>query len=151
MMSASNSNDDIHTQLGEIKGKLEGIDENVYELKKDIRGNGQKGILERLTRTEEGLAALVEATNTTNNNSVEDRKATTLAINELTKSVANLQSLMTTHVSDKKSHTLYMFLTKTNMAISVGVFVFLHSIFPPLTLQGIANMVLQFLGLPVIK
>jgi hypothetical protein len=146
MMSASNS-DDIHTQLGEINGKLEAL----YDLKKAINGNGQKGILERLTRTEEGLAALVEATTNTNNNSVEDRKATTLAINELTKSVCTLQSMMTTHVSDKKSHTLLMFLNKRDMAIGLGVFIILNSLFQPLTLQGIADLIVQVFGLPVIK
>jgi hypothetical protein len=147
----SGNSEDIHTQLGEIKGKLEGIDENVYELKKDIRGNGQKGILERLTRTEEGLAALVEATSTTNNNSVEDRKATTQAINELTKSVASLQLMMTGHVSDKKSHSIFMFLNKRDMAIGLGVFIILNSLFQPLTLEGIASLITQIFGLPVIK
>jgi hypothetical protein len=146
MMSASNS-DDIHTQLGEINGKLEAL----YDLKKAINGNGQKGILERLTRTEEGLAALVEATTNTNNNSVEDRKATTLAINELTKSVCTLQSMMTTHVSDKKSHTLLMFLNKRDLAIGLGVFIILNSLFQPLTLEGIASLITQIFGLPVIK
>jgi hypothetical protein len=138
-MSANNSNDDIHTQLGEINGKLE----TLYDLKKAINGNGQKGILERLTRTEEGLAALVEATTNTNNNS--------LAINELTKSVCTLQSMMTTHVSDKKSHTLLMFLNKRDMAIGLGVFIILNSLFQPLTLQGIADLIVQVFGLPVIK
>jgi hypothetical protein len=152
-MSANNSNTDgdIHTQLGEIKGQLKGIDENVYELKKDIRGNGQKGILERLTRTEESLASLVEATNISNSNEVEERKVTTQAISDLTKSIADLQIILTTHVSDKKNHSILMFLNRKDVAIGVGTFVFLHSIFPPLTLQGIANMILQGLGLPVIK
>jgi hypothetical protein len=143
----SGNSEDIHTQLGEINGKLE----TLYDLKKAINGNGQKGILERLTRTEEGLAALVEATSTTNNNSVEDRKATTQAINELTKSVCTLQSMMTTHIGDKKSHSIFMFLNKRDMAIGIGVFIILNSLFQPLTLQGIASMVAQFFGLPVIK
>jgi archaellum component FlaC len=148
------NNDDIHTQLGEINGKLEAL----YDLKKAINGNGQKGILERLTRTEESLAAFIEATTTTSSNSAEERKATIQAIKDLTENVNSLRDIVAdtakdqeNHVKDQNVHSLKMFLSKQNIIIVILSFIIMHTIVPPLNLNqlgvAIGAAIMKLVGL----
>lgn len=136
-------------ELQEIVNKLAGVDglkESINQLNKFLLGNGQKGILDRMTMNEEHIATLTENINRVNMSREESTEKLFATVEELTQSVEELKDIVKDHVQDEKKHTLTGLVLNTKNILLLGAsFVIFHEIIES---GGPAwEMIRKFLGL----
>lgn len=83
----------------QIMGELKGMCDDINQLTKALLGNGQPGVLDRLTRYEEA----------TKKNG-EQIMRTSEQVDKLASSISQLSKIVEGHVSDKDNHGPAMFL-----------------------------------------
>lgn len=114
--------------LGRLEGKIDEYKDLLTKLNNAIYGNGQVGVIERLTRMEETVEKLVGATEINTKN-----------IGELTKSFE-------AHINTNSKHSLKdMILNKETLTIIILSFVALHSFLPEnLTVWSLVSKLLGY-------
>lgn len=98
-----------------LETKIDNVAEAIREIKKDLSGNGQPGIEERLTRLEE----IAKVTSSNVDASIKAAKTTN-------DSVSNLAAIVNKHVGDRMLHSPIMFTEKGWLTIAILLFVVLH-------------------------
>lgn len=110
--------------IGEINGTLEQFEKYLGRMEKALYGNGQPGVMDRITRMEE---------NTENFTIITEKllKEQAETVSKLICSVSELKDAVKKHVEDKNAHTLIGLTLTTNKKIIAGIligFLSLHSI-----------------------
>ena len=109
------------TQLSEyiikLSGQIESLTSMMEMFKDKIFGNGQQGVLDRVTKIEDNITQLCSAT-----------QSNTTAIEVLKKTISDLAVITKEHRDNKQLHSLIGLSSKKEVIVWIVVgFTFLHS------------------------
>lgn len=104
---------EVMEAMGSIKSSLASLEKDYQNVNKFLLGNGQKGLLDRMTMIENAVAI-----------SFENDKRREEKLDKISCSLETLCDKLEKHVNDKESHTLKGLIVKKEV-IATGLLVFM--------------------------
>ena len=154
----------MNGELGRIEGRMTGVEKELQTLNRVLIGNGQPGVMERMTRAEENIVditvhtkevlvatgdlAKIQAAQTRAIDSQSEQiVAQSEQIGDLSGSVRNLADAVKTHCGDDNKHTPKgLLLRKEVLAVFILAVLVIVTIVSSATVS-VWDLVLKYIGL----